>query len=144
MKIDIDSIRDSIDPIGLEKLKKLSNTLGWELKGYYEGYELIKRIEGSDESVYLIIDYESLGEKPLDEIMADSMRTFHPVAAACEMALSGAETNLYQFDDVEAVQKLRQYLDCTLDVKVEMLSLIRKVRERGINLINTENGLNTD
>lgn len=131
-----DGIEERINLEGLDRLKRIAETFGWKVGANEDGFLIRKEIRGVSWPVYIIIDDDSLDrEIPLCKIIRNSIDTFHSVAAACEMALDDGDTNLYQFEEVEAVKKFSSYLNSMVTVKAEMVGIYKAVRDCGVEII---------
>lgn len=120
----------------LHRFGELAEALGWDVKISWDGVFLSKEIEEVSENVTMAVGCEDIDQKiPLDEILAASAKSFHSVAAACEMALSSeGDNSVYLYGELEAVERLMRYLRIAVGMKEDMVNLILKVREAQIDL----------
>lgn len=129
-----------ISPQGVKMLGDIASSFGWTMKSDSVGYELTREIDGVNCPAYISIYADDLADgKTLPEIIAESIGTFHTVGAACELALYPGSSNLYQYEEIIAAKKLKEYLDLTITVKEEMLKILKAVRDQKIELVLKDN-----
>lgn len=136
MNVGWDELGEVLNRPEVERFKEIVKSSGWDYDVEWDGIYLIKKNEEVNESVTMTIGCDQMIHRiPLDEILLESAKTFHIVAAACEMALSTkSQNNVYLYEEVEAMKRLLNYIDIAAGMKQDMIDLTRKVRGAKIDL----------
>ena len=130
-------MRESINEVEFNRLKELFSGFGWQTYGGGRSgtIDICKKVPELNDVVWMEIDVERLeqGEK-IDVLLSESIEDFRAVWGACRVAIS-KETSIKEIVESEAIIRLYQYVNKMIDLKHEMIEILKQVRKAQINLV---------
>ena len=125
-----------INEVEFQKMVDIMERHGWQtFRGRNGTIDMCKKFPELYDVAWMSVDTDRLEKgESLCKVLSESIDEYNAVWGACRVAIA-KETTIKGLSEQEAIIKLFGYINAMIDIKAEMTSILKEVKESNIKLV---------